>query len=85
MPIHSRLFRRRRLNRELLKHGFKPNSVEIIQTILHPVFNVAVKDGYIRINPTDGVIAEIKKSYFVFGVVIWISIFPASVTRCMRL
>ncbi len=30
---------------ELLKHGFKPNSVEIIQTILHPVFNVAVKDG----------------------------------------
>ena len=48
---------------ELLKHGFKPNSVEIIQTILHPVFNVAVKDGYIRINPTDGVIAEIKKSH----------------------
>lgn len=48
---------------KLLKHGFKPNSVEIIQTILHPVFNVAVKDGYIRINPTDGVIAEIKKSH----------------------
>ena len=48
---------------ELLKHGFKPNSVEIIQTILHPVFNVAVKDGYIRINPTDGVIAELKKSH----------------------
>lgn len=47
---------------ELLQHGFKPNSVEIIQTILHPVFNVAVKDGYIRINPTDGVIAELKKS-----------------------
>ena len=48
---------------EFLKHGFKPNSVEIIQTILHPVFNVAVKDGYIRINPTDGAIAEIKKSH----------------------
>ena len=48
---------------ELLQHGFKPNSVEIIQTILHPVFNVAVKDGYIRINPTDGVIAELKKSH----------------------
>ena len=47
----------------LLKHGFKPNSVKNIQTILHPVFNVAVKDGYIRINPTDGVIAEIKKSH----------------------
>lgn len=48
---------------ELLQHGFKPNSVEIIQTILHPVFNVAVKDGYIRINPTDGVMAELKKSH----------------------
>lgn len=53
----------RRFYGELLQHGFKPNSVEIIQTILHPVFNVAVKDGYIRINPTDGVIAELKKSH----------------------
>lgn len=43
--------------------GFKPNSVEIIQTILHPVFNMAVRDGYIRTNPTDGVIAEIKRSH----------------------
>ena len=38
--------------------GFKPNSMEIIHTILHPVFNVAVRDGFIRTNPTDGVIAE---------------------------
>lgn len=43
--------------------GFKPNSIEIIQTIIHPVFNAAVRDGIIRINPTDGVIAEIKKSH----------------------
>lgn len=43
--------------------GFKPNSVEIIQTILHPVFQTAVRDGYIRFNPTDGVIADIKKSH----------------------
>ncbi|MCR4719946.1 MAG: tyrosine-type recombinase/integrase [Firmicutes bacterium] len=43
--------------------GFKPNSVEIIQTILHPVFTSAVRDGIIRINPTDNVIAEIKKSH----------------------
>lgn len=48
---------------QLLRHGFKPNSVEIIQTILHPVFHVAVKDGYIRLNPTDGVIAELKRSH----------------------
>lgn len=43
--------------------GFKPNSMETIHTILHPVFNVAVRDGFIRSNPTDGVMAEIKKSH----------------------
>mgnify|MGYP001098587311 FL=1 len=43
--------------------GFKPNSMETIHTILHPVFNVAVRDGFIRNNPTDGVMAEIKKSH----------------------
>lgn len=47
----------------LLEHGFKPNSMETIHTILHPIFTTAVRDGYIRINPTDGVMAEIKKSY----------------------
>ena len=35
--------------------GFKPNSMEIIHTILHPVFSTAVRDGIIRLNPTDGV------------------------------
>ena len=43
--------------------GFKPNSVEIIYTILHPVFTVAARDGYIRTNPTDGIMAELKKSH----------------------
>lgn len=43
--------------------GFKPNSMEIIHTILHPVFTMAVRDGYIRTNPTDGIMAEIKKSH----------------------
>ncbi len=43
--------------------GFKPNSMEIINTILHPVFTLAVRDGYIRSNPTDGVMAEIKKGH----------------------
>lgn len=42
--------------------GFKPNSMETIHTILHPIFAAAVRDGYIRVNPTDGVMAEIKKS-----------------------
>ena len=41
--------------------GFKPNSMEVINTILHPIFTTAVRDGLIRTNPTDGVMAEIKK------------------------
>ena len=43
--------------------GFKPNSMEIVHTILHPVFTTAVRDGYIRLNPSDGVMGEIKKSH----------------------
>lgn len=43
--------------------GFKPNSLEIIHTILHPVFRLAVRDNCIRTNPTDGVMAEIKRNY----------------------
>lgn len=41
--------------------GFKPNSVETIYTILHPIFTTAVRDGLIRINPTDGIMTEIKQ------------------------
>lgn len=43
--------------------GFKPNSMEIINTIIHPAFTLAVRDGYIRTNPSDGAMAEIKKSH----------------------
>lgn len=43
--------------------GFKPTSMETIHTILHPVFTAAVRDGYIRVNPSDGVMAEIKRSH----------------------
>ena len=42
--------------------GFKPNSMEIIHTILHPVFEQAVADDYIRKNPTDNVMRDIKQS-----------------------
>ena len=37
--------------------------MEIINTILHPVFTLAVRDGYIRTNPSDGAMQEIKKSH----------------------
>lgn len=43
--------------------GFKPSSLEIIHTILHPVFKIAVRDGKIRTNPSEGVMTEIKKSH----------------------
>lgn len=42
---------------------FKPNTLEIIHNFLYPIFTIAVRDGYIRLNPTNGVMAEIKKSY----------------------
>lgn len=42
---------------------FKPRSIEIINNILHPIFTLAVRDGYMRNNPTDGMIAELKKSH----------------------
>lgn len=50
-------------NSLITEKGFKPNSMEIINTILHPVFTLAVRDGYIRSNPTDGVMQEIKKGH----------------------
>ena len=43
--------------------GFKPNSMEIIHSILHPVFRLAVRDEYIRMNPTEGAMSEIKRTY----------------------
>ena len=47
---------------QLLQSGLKIGTIKGIQTILHPVFAGAVRDGYIRTNPTDGVIADIVKS-----------------------
>lgn len=43
--------------------GLKISSVTTLNAILHSVFKSAVRDGLIRGNPTDGVIAEIKKEH----------------------
>lgn len=43
--------------------NFKPSSMEIIHTIIHPIFTLAVRDNLIRFNPTDGIMTEIKKSH----------------------
>ncbi len=37
------------------------NTLETIHTILHPTFQLAVRDDIIRNNPSNGVMAEIKK------------------------
>ena len=44
------------------KYGVKPVTVDNIHSVLHPVFDMAVRDDVIRKNPTDGVMTEIKKS-----------------------
>ncbi len=42
--------------------GLRANTVDTIHTLLHPAFQMAVRDEIIRINPSDGVMGEIKKS-----------------------
>ena len=41
--------------------GIQINTLETIHTVLHPTFQLAVRDDIIRNNPSDGVMAEIKK------------------------
>lgn len=51
----------KKLLKSLIRDGFKPNSVEIIYTIIHPVFDDAVRDNLIRNNPSDKIMVDIKK------------------------
>ena len=46
----------------LEKQELQINTLESIQTLMHPTFQLAVRDEIIRKNPTDGVMAEVKKS-----------------------
>lgn len=41
--------------------GLQANTVDTIHTILHPTFQLAVRDQIIRINPSSGLMAEIKR------------------------
>ena len=38
-----------------------PNTIDTIHGLLHPMFDMAVRDGIIRNNPSDGVMKELKK------------------------
>ncbi len=45
----------------LEEKGMQINTLETIHTILHPTFQLAVQDNIIRVNPSDGVMAQVKK------------------------
>lgn len=48
----------------IIERGLKATTVDHVHTVLRPAFQMAVRDGYIRTNPTDDVMAEIKRSKF---------------------
>lgn len=45
----------------LLQKGLAMSTVEIVHGLLHPTFQMAVRDNIIRSNPSDNVMAELKK------------------------
>ena len=51
----------KRFYNELLGKGLSISTVGLIHTILHPVFDMAVRDNLIRQNPTERVLREVKK------------------------
>lgn len=48
-------------NELMHKRGVKANTLDNVHTQLHPAFQLAVRDDLIRKNPTDGIMADIKK------------------------
>ena len=46
----------------LEQRGLKINTLEIIHNVLHQIFQVAVDDNYIRQNPSDRILSELKRS-----------------------
>ncbi len=50
-------------NSLIIEQELKAGTVQIIDNILHPTFTLAVRDGYIRTNPTEGALSEIKKAH----------------------
>ena len=53
---------KRFFNGLLYDAGLKPGTILAIYAVIHPVFDVAVRDNYIRKNPLDGVVDELKRS-----------------------
>ncbi len=47
----------------LRERNIKIGTVDSIHSVLHPAFQMAVRDDLIRNNPTDGVMAEVRKKH----------------------
>lgn len=45
------------------ERGLKSSTIDSIHTVLHQVFEMAVDDNYIRNNPSDNVLKELKQSH----------------------
>ena len=45
------------------ERGLKPATVDGVHNILHQIFDMAVDDNYIRNNPTNNVLRELKKAH----------------------
>lgn len=43
--------------------GLKTSTVDDVHTVLHQVIEIAVEDNYIRFNPADNAMKEVKRSY----------------------
>lgn len=54
---------RRFYNSLLDAKRMKVNTLDSIHTVVHQLFNLAVDDLYIRINPSDGVMGECKRAH----------------------
>ena len=47
--------------KSLLEQGLSIRTLDNVHNVLHPSFEMAVRDNIIRNNPSDGVLAELKK------------------------
>ena len=50
-------------NRLADEKGLKPATIDNVHTVLHQVLDMAVDDDYIRSNPSDNVLKELKQSH----------------------
>ncbi len=48
---------------DLADRGLKVGTLEIMHKMVRPTFQMAVDDGYIRLNPANGCMGEIRKSF----------------------